>query len=173
VQISHRIARIILRPRWNIIFEFFLKGAQVMTVTSGEPSGERISTPRGLNAILQKPGGSTKMGSARLHLIRGVMLAFALSGLSLHATSAFAAATDNYKAKCAMCHGADGKGETPVGKKMGTHDFASPEVQKTSDADLATTIAKGKNKMPAYEKSLKDGDIKELVAYIRQLGKGK
>jgi mono/diheme cytochrome c family protein len=72
-----------------------------------------------------------------------------------------------------MCHGADGKGETPAGKKMGAHDFAAPDVQKQSDADLAGVIAKGKNKMPGYEKSMSASDIKEMVAYIRTLAKGK
>jgi mono/diheme cytochrome c family protein len=82
-------------------------------------------------------------------------------------------AATTYKAKCAMCHGADGKGETPAGKKMGAHDFGAAEVQNMSDAELAQVIAKGKNKMPSYTGKLKDAEIKELVAYVRGLGKGK
>jgi mono/diheme cytochrome c family protein len=76
-----------------------------------------------------------------------------------------------YKAKCASCHGQDGKGETAAGKSMKAGSFAAPEVTKMSDDDLATAIAKGKNKMPAYEKSLKPDQIKELVGYIRSLAK--
>jgi mono/diheme cytochrome c family protein len=76
-----------------------------------------------------------------------------------------------FKSKCAACHGPDGKGATAVGKAIGVHDFASPDVQKMSDDDLATIIAKGKGKMPAYASSLKDADIKDLVAYIRALAK--
>ena len=75
-----------------------------------------------------------------------------------------------YKAKCAMCHGADGKG-TPTGQKMGVHDFRSAEVQNMSDDDLGNAIAKGKNKMPAY-KTIKPEDVKGLVTYIRSLEKG-
>ena len=78
-----------------------------------------------------------------------------------------------FKTKCAACHGADGKGDTPVGKKMGAHDFASPEVQKQSDSELTQIVSKGKNKMPGFEAKLKPEDIKALVAYVRQLGKGK
>jgi mono/diheme cytochrome c family protein len=74
-----------------------------------------------------------------------------------------------YKAKCSACHGADGKGGTPVGKKMGIKDFASPEVQKISDDGLAAIISDGKNKMPSYKKSLKPDEIKELAGYIRSL----
>ncbi len=72
-----------------------------------------------------------------------------------------------YKAKCAACHGADGKGETATGKALKVKDFASEEVQKMSDEDLNEVIAKGKNKMPAYGKSLKPEEIKALVEYAR------
>lgn len=80
-------------------------------------------------------------------------------------------AAGTYKAKCSACHGADAKGDTPVGKKMGIKDFASPEVQKMSDVELTAAIADGKNKMPSYKKSLKPEQIKELVGYIRSLAK--
>jgi mono/diheme cytochrome c family protein len=78
-----------------------------------------------------------------------------------------------FKAKCVLCHGADGKGDTVVGKKMGVLAFGSPEVQKESDSDLAQIMTKGKNKMPSFDGKLKPEDIKSLVAYVRQLGKGK
>jgi len=82
-----------------------------------------------------------------------------------------AAAT--YKAKCAGCHGADGKGNTGPGKALGVHDFGSDAVTKESDSDLASIVTTGKNKMPSYGKSLKESDIKDLVAYVRELGKQK
>ena len=75
-----------------------------------------------------------------------------------------------YKSKCAACHGADGAGSA-TGKKMGAHDFTTAEVQGMADAELSTIITNGKNKMPAYGKSLKADDIKGLVAYIRTLKK--
>ena len=77
-----------------------------------------------------------------------------------------------YKSKCQMCHGPDGKGETPTGKAMKVKDFGSEEVQKATDADLAATITSGKGKMPAY-KSLTPDQVKDLVTYIRSLGKKK
>jgi mono/diheme cytochrome c family protein len=109
---------------------------------------------------------------ARMNLLcSGTLVVLALSlGLWTNPAAAQDAAT-TYKARCAMCHGADGKGATPAGQKMGTHDFASPEVQKQSDADLEQVLAKGKNKMPAYGSKLKDSEIKDLVAYVRNFGK--
>jgi cytochrome c6 len=91
--------------------------------------------------------------------------------IALCGTSATAQdAAGTFKAKCAMCHGADGKG-SPVGLKMGVHDWTSADVQKLTDAQLTETITKGKAKMPAYEGKLKDTEIKDLVAYVRGLAK--
>ena len=74
-----------------------------------------------------------------------------------------------YKAKCAVCHGAAGKGDSPAGKSMGVVSFSDPKVAGKSDAELKEAIEKGKNKMPAYGKSLKSDEIQGLVAYIRSL----
>lgn len=74
-----------------------------------------------------------------------------------------------YKAKCQVCHGTDGKGDTAVGKKLGAKDFHSPEVAKMSDAELFEITKKGKDKMPPYDKKLTDDQIKQLIKYIRGL----
>jgi cytochrome c6 len=114
------------------------------------------------------------MGIARINLYRAPILAMLAAGLALGSTPAAADdAAATYKAKCAMCHGADGKGDTPVGKKMGIRDLTSSDVQKMSDEELITITTKGKNKMPAYENKLSAAQIKDIVAYIRQLAKGK
>jgi mono/diheme cytochrome c family protein len=99
----------------------------------------------------------------------------AVLALVLSAPSAVRAqsAAATYKAKCAGCHGADGKANTTPGKALGAHDFGSDQVTKESDTDLATIVAAGKNKMPAYGKTLKEAEIKDLVAYVRELGKQK
>jgi mono/diheme cytochrome c family protein len=78
-------------------------------------------------------------------------------------------AADLYKTKCAMCHGADGKGATPMGPKIGVRDFHSPAVAKETDAEMIALTTGGKNKMPAYKGKLTDDQIKDLVKYIRAL----
>jgi mono/diheme cytochrome c family protein len=109
----------------------------------------------------------------KLNLLRAAMFAMLLVGVGLWSTPAAADdAAATFKTKCAMCHGADGKGSA-VGQKMGVHDFTSADVQKMSDAELTDTVSKGKGKMPSYAGKLSDSDIKGLVAYVRQLGKGK
>lgn len=83
-----------------------------------------------------------------------------------------AAAADSaavYKAKCAACHGAEGDGQTTMGKKMNLRDLRSPEVQKQSNAELTKVIADGKGKMPGYKTKLSADEIKGLVAFMREL----
>ena len=92
--------------------------------------------------------------------------------LGTPATADTAATEATYKAKCAMCHGPDGKGETATGKMMKVKDFSSEEVQKMSDADLTALITSGKGKMPP-SKTLSADQVKDLVAYVRTFGKKK
>jgi cytochrome c6 len=101
----------------------------------------------------------------------GLVILLACGVLAVCSVSAVAQdAAATYKAKCAMCHGPEGKG-TPAGLKMGAHDFTSPDVQKQTDAQLTEVVEKGKGKMPGYAGKLKDAEIKDLVAYIRSLKK--
>jgi cytochrome c6 len=76
-----------------------------------------------------------------------------------------------YKTKCAACHGPDGKGETAIGKANKLRGLGSSDVQKQSDAELAAFIENGKGKMPAYGKSLKPEQVKDLVTYVRSFAK--
>ena len=112
------------------------------------------------------------MNDSKIRFVRFALLP--VVGLFLAALPARSQdAAGLYKAKCAACHGADGKGDTPMAKNLGVRDFASPEVQKETDEELFAITQKGKNKMPAYGNSLKDAQIKDLVAYIRELAKKK
>lgn len=76
---------------------------------------------------------------------------------------------DTFKAKCAMCHGADGKGATAMGKTMNIRDLGSADVQSQSDADLTNIITNGKAKMPKYDGKLTKDQISDVVKYIRTL----
>jgi mono/diheme cytochrome c family protein len=81
------------------------------------------------------------------------------------------AGADTFAAKCASCHAKDGSGNSTIGKKMALRDLGSAAVQKQTDQQLHDITAKGKKKMPAYEKKLSAAQINELVAYIRSLAK--
>jgi len=93
------------------------------------------------------------------------VLAFTL----VFSTWSLADGAADYKAKCAMCHGADGKGDTSMGKMMKIRDLSSADVQSQSDADLNGIITNGKGKMPKYDGKLTADQISGLVKYIRTL----
>jgi len=95
-----------------------------------------------------------------------VVLAFAL----VFSTGAMAqSGGDTFKGKCAMCHGADGKGDTTMGKNLKLRDLGSADVQGQSDADLTGTITNGKGKMPKYDGKLTKDQIGDVVKFIRTL----
>ena len=83
-----------------------------------------------------------------------------------------------WKAKCASCHGADGKGATDQGAKMGIGDYTSAAWQKSvTDAQIKTAIADGVNRekagkkqeMEGYKDKLDAAQIDSLVAFVRSL----
>jgi mono/diheme cytochrome c family protein len=84
-----------------------------------------------------------------------------------------------YDRDCAQCHGATGKGDGEEAAYLSPvpQDFTAGILDKRSDDFLTEVIAKGgaarklSEAMPAFAK-LSQADLKNLVAYIRQLGKG-
>src|SRR6185312_4024873 len=78
---------------------------------------------------------------------------------------------DIYKAKCQMCHAADGSANTPAGKAKKARALTAPEVLKESDADLLAIIQNGKNQMPAYKGKLSDEEMKDVLEYVHTLQK--
>jgi cytochrome c553 len=98
-------------------------------------------------------------------------------GLTVTVMTALSARADDAKAiyekDCAKCHGADGKGQTKMGQKLGIKDYTDVKVQAELKDDAATKAIKeglkdkeGKVLMKPAE-NLSDSDIKGLVAYFR------
>ena len=71
-----------------------------------------------------------------------------------------------YKAKCAMCHGADAAGKPA----MKAPSLISDEAKKLSDDDLAKAVTE-KAKHPPAVKSLPPDQVKLVVQYVRSLQK--
>ncbi len=76
-----------------------------------------------------------------------------------------------YKAKCAMCHGADLAGK-PAAK---IPSLVSDDAKKASDADLTDMIANGgKDKKASHafsNKGVTADQLKAVVSYIREAQK--
>jgi mono/diheme cytochrome c family protein len=101
------------------------------------------------------------------------------AGLALAANADVDKKTERtWKTKCASCHGADGKGQTDQGQKMGIGDYTSAAWQKgITDAQIKTAITDGVNRekngkkqeMEPYKEKLPPEQIDQLVAYVRSL----
>ncbi len=94
-------------------------------------------------------------------------LAAAISTLSLLALAAPAAGDDVatvFAQKCSVCHGKDGKGQIPMGQKLGAKDLTQT---KLSAAELEKTIAEGRGKMAGFRGKIADAEIKALAAYVK------
>ena len=94
---------------------------------------------------------------------------------ALSASAADAKAT--YEKDCAKCHGADGKGETKMGKKYNAKDYTNAKVQAELKDEAAIKAIKegykdkeGKVVMKPAE-GLSDDEIKGLVTYMRKFKK--
>ncbi len=101
-----------------------------------------------------------------------------IASLALSVLSASAAdGKAIYEKDCARCHGADGKGDTKMGKKSGAKDYTDAKVQEELKDDAAFKAIKeglkdkeGKIVMKPAE-GLSDEDVKALVAYMRTFKK--
>jgi cytochrome c551/c552 len=105
---------------------------------------------------------------------------FVLTVAALAATALVARAAEAkeiFDKQCIKCHGTEGKGDTPAGKKMGAANFTDPKLQeKFTDEQLFKTIKEGvkdpegKIKMKPAE-NVTDDEIKALVKLVRSFKK--
>ena len=102
--------------------------------------------------------------------ILSIVTATAFVSASLNASAADGGAI--YTKNCANCHGADGKGDTKMGKKLKIKDL-SAEQSKLGDAAIVKSIKEGikegdKVRMKPI-KGLSDDDIQAVTKFVRTL----
>ena len=106
------------------------------------------------------------------------LLVIGIAAMAVAALSARAAdAKATYEASCLKCHGAEGKGDTKIGQKLGVKDFTDAKVQADMKDDAIAKAMKegvkdadGKVLMKPAD-SLSDDEVKALVGYVRGLKK--
>ena len=101
-----------------------------------------------------------------------LIIATALAATSLQAADL----KTNWETHCLKCHGADGKGNTRMGRQSGVKDYTDPKVQAEMKDENALKIIKegivekGKKKMDPYADKLSEQEMKELIAHMRSFG---
>jgi cytochrome c6 len=115
------------------------------------------------------------MAFSRTFTQRLVVLALSalLVGPALFAQEGPTTGQGTFKQMCAVCHGPDGSGATPMGRTFKLQDLRSPAVQSLTNARLTEIVTKGKGRMPPYGTKLTNDQIKAVVAYLRELAKPK
>jgi mono/diheme cytochrome c family protein len=80
-----------------------------------------------------------------------------------------------YDTHCAKCHGADGKGATKMGQKLGARDYTDAAVQAAfTDEQAFKSIKEGMkkdDKTLMRPSDLPEADIKATVEYMRTFKK--
>jgi mono/diheme cytochrome c family protein len=114
-------------------------------------------------------GGQRRREKAMKRIVVAAILGAA--ALSSNARAEMEKKTERlWKAKCASCHGADGKGETEQGRKLGVKDYTSAEWQKSkTDAQIKAAIVDGVKGMDGYKDKLAADQVDALVAGVRAL----
>jgi cytochrome c553 len=76
-----------------------------------------------------------------------------------------------WKAKCASCHGEDGKAQTKTGKKEKINDMTAGDWQSNWTDDKMKKIivegSKDNNKMKPFKGKISDTEIDGLIKHIR------
>ena len=109
--------------------------------------------------------------------MKKMILLAAMFGLAAALTAKGADAKENWDNQCAKCHGAEGKGDTKMGTKLGCKDFTDAKVQADLKDDAAFKALKeglksddAKTLMKPFDQ-LSDAELKALVAYVHTLKK--
>jgi mono/diheme cytochrome c family protein len=104
----------------------------------------------------------------------GLLVASLVASLAL-AAGAAAAEPDGaavFKAKCASCHGPDGKGETPVGKALKVQSLLDPRwAADDAPAAIAKAVREGVPGMPAMASKLSAAEIEAVAKATQDLAR--
>ncbi len=91
---------------------------------------------------------------------------------SAGSAESIATGKDLYAKSCKSCHGVKGLGDGPKAATLDVscNDFTTKEFKAQTDGEIFYKLSNGKDKMPAYKKSIpSDSDRWALVNYIKTL----
>ena len=111
--------------------------------------------------------------------MKKALITGAILTIAMFATNNLLAADGKalYEEHCVKCHGADGKGDTKMGKKMGAKDYSSPKSwEGLTDAAALKSVKEGfKDKegkvIMKPTEGVTDADAKAIIDYMKSLKK--
>ena len=123
---------------------------------------------------LQEPGPlETRITNLAKHSVVRLASRHGIPQRPLGTTASIEAGSEHYGLDCGICHGVDGRAQTPSGQWMYPRaaDLTSKRVQSCSDRELFWIINNGIRftGMPAFGKIEAPDNIWGLVKYMRTL----
>ena len=95
-----------------------------------------------------------------MHLLVSLPAALAIGGAAMAADPL--AGAELYQRHCTQCHGANGRPVLP-----NAPDLSRPTALLKPDLNLLAAIRGGRGAMPAYQGQLRDREILDIVAHLR------
>ncbi len=125
----------------------------------------------GKNSTSVKSKGAFRVLAAEA-LIGGALALF-LSSFAFAADSLPQPGQKIFLAKCAQCHGKDGKGLPNMAKVLKVEPAIINLTQNAAvtmtDDQIAATVTNGNKKMPKFKAKLTPAEIQETIKYLRTL----
>jgi cytochrome c553 len=102
----------------------------------------------------------------------GVILAWLMGMVILICITAFAQSSGSatYIPYCAGCHGTNGVVVSALVKNMGAMDADAPYIKNLTARQMFSSVKNGKERMPSFKKRLTDAQIRDALAFYRELG---
>ncbi len=104
------------------------------------------------------------------------LIATAAACAAMLVSASAADVKENWDKNCAKCHGADGKGDTKMGKKLDIKDFTDAKYQASLKDDamlkaIKDGVKEGDKVRMKPAEGLSEDEMKALVGYVRKLKK--
>lgn len=100
--------------------------------------------------------------------VRSILVLAVAASLAGAAGFAQSGGEATYKAKCQMCHGANGSADTPTAKMLKVKPVSDPDIKKLSVDEIISVIKNGKGKMHPVA-GLSDAQTKEVATFYKGL----
>ena len=71
-----------------------------------------------------------------------------------------------FQARCSVCHGLDGSGQSSRGIRLGARNLASSKWTREDEGELVASVLRGRGAMPGFQRQLSEAEARRLLAEV-------